>query len=197
MNIWFTRSNGDTPLNNPKSLDYVAGEPPKYPKKEYNYRLKCLDEGFARIGWPNTGNLTVKNPIRLAPKGYSFESIEKLHKNYLIKFKSIKAGDFVLIPADDDRGEVHLGIVLTKDRLSVKPYLDPRPDAYYHYFDLSKGDWYECAHRVNVKWAKTEGQDFAVFTVKAVEGVMWIKAFGKVEDDGTIFQLAKKANLFQ
>ena len=34
--------------NNPYSFDYVPGEPPEYPKTEYNYREKCLRDGFAR-----------------------------------------------------------------------------------------------------------------------------------------------------
>jgi hypothetical protein len=71
MNMWFTRSNGDTPLNNPNLLDYVQGEPPEYPKTAYDYHDKCLKQEFARIGWSNIGdlNLLEVNPPRLAPKG--------------------------------------------------------------------------------------------------------------------------------
>jgi hypothetical protein len=201
MNIWFTRSNGETPLNNPNSLDYVPGEPPEYPKTEYDYHDQCLKNGFARIGWPNTGDLDLvkSNPPRLAPLGYSYESIEPEHRKYLDQFRSIKAGDIVLIPAMGEgsgEGWVHLGIVLTKEKTKVMPYIDPRPDAYYFHFDFEEGDWYECAHRVNVLWAKKDGEP-SIFRIKATDFPIWRKAFSKINDkDGTIYQLAQKSGLF-
>ena len=60
MNIWFVRSNGNTGHNNPADDNYVPGEPPIFPNREFNYRLKCLDQGFARYGHPNTGDLREK-----------------------------------------------------------------------------------------------------------------------------------------
>ena len=71
MNIWFVRTNGNTAHNNPNDSGYVPGEPPHYPQTEFNYSQKCLKEGFVRYGWPNTGNRTEKNPVRLAPLSYS------------------------------------------------------------------------------------------------------------------------------
>jgi hypothetical protein len=197
MNIWFIRSNGDTLHNNPNTVDYVPGEPPVFPKKEFNYRLKCLDQGFARYGHPNTGDLRLKNPERLAPLSYSFQSIEKRYQTYLRKFSSIKAGDLILIPADKDGGDVHLGIALTVDKKVVVPYIEPRPNAYYYYQDIPKGDWYECAHRINVQWAKTGPQEFSVFPFLANKDNVWILAFSPVtNEDSTIYHEAEKAKLF-
>jgi len=197
MKNWFIRSNGETLHNNPETVDYVPGEPPEYPLKEFNYRLKCLEDGFARYGFPNTGDLTLKQPTRLAPLGYSFQDIETRYKTYLRKFLSIEAGDIILIPADQDSGEVHLGIALTVDRKKVVPYINPRPSAYFYYHNIEQHDWYECAHRVNVQWATSGPNDFSVFRIHETEGNVWIHAFSQVKDDnGAIYQAAMKSKLF-
>jgi len=198
MNIWFVRSNGETAHNNPHDLGYVPNEPPIHPLKEFNYTQKCLEEGFARYGWPNTGDRRVKDPKRLAPLSYSFNDLETRYKTYLTKFCSIKAGDLILIPADaQNRGDVHLGIALTTDRKKILPYIEPRPNAYYYYHDIAKGNWYECAHRVNVSWAQSEDREFSIFHVNATEDIVWILAFSQVNDeDGEIYQMAHKAGLF-
>jgi hypothetical protein len=41
----------------PGSPNYVEGEPSQYPLTAINYRRKCLDDGFACISNPNTGDL--------------------------------------------------------------------------------------------------------------------------------------------
>jgi len=198
MNIWFVRSNGETAHNNPHDLGYVPNEPPVYPLKEFNYTQKCLEEGFARYGWPNTGDRREKNPERLAPLSYSYNDLDTRYKTYLNKFSSIKAGDLVLIPANaQNRGDVHLGIALTTDRRIIPPYIEPRPNAYYYHHDIAKGDWYECAHRVNVLWAQSEDGEFSIFHINATEDVIWLLAFAQVKDDnGIIYQTAHKAGLF-
>lgn len=197
MNIWFVRSNGETMHNNPNTVDYIPGEPPEYPKREFNYREKCLKQGFARYGWPNTGDLTIENPIRLAPLSYSFQDIDKRYQTYLFKFSSIKAGDLILIPADEDYGDVHLGIALTIDGKKVAPYIEPRPNAYFYYHNISEGDWYDCAHRINVLWARTEQSEYSIFHIQTIPSTVWILAFSQVNDeDGIIYQTAKKAKLF-
>ena len=197
-NIWFVRSNGEAAHNNPNDDAYVPGEPPIYPLRQFNYTQKCLNDGFARYGWPNTGDRTVENPIRLAPLSYSYENLETRYKTYLNKFCSIKAGDLILIPAEGyNRGDVHLGIVLTVDGKKIPPYVEPRPNAYYYYHDIAKGDWYECAHRVKVLWAKTMSEEYSVFHINATEGFIWIVALSQVKDpDGEIYHLAQKAGLF-
>lgn len=196
MKIWFIRTGGDTPLNNPYSPDYVPGEPPEYPKTYYNYREKCLEEGFARIGWPNTGDLREINPKRLAPNGYNFQSIEPIHQKFLLKFKSIKAGDLILIPSIEATYSVYLGIALTVDKHKVPPYMNPRPDAYYYYYNLDLGDWYECAHRVNVQWAKDSTGEFTIFQINELESINWRLAFSEVKNENNIYQLAQQAKLF-
>lgn len=198
MNVWFVRSNGETAHNNPHDLGYVSNEPPIYPLKEFNYTQKCLEDGFARYGWPNTGDLRVNDPKRLAPLSYSFNDLETRYKTYLTKFCSIKAGDLILIPADaQNRGDIHLGIALTTDRKKILPYIEPRPNAYYYYHDIANGDWYECAHRVNVSWAQSEDREYSIFHVNATEDIVWILAFSQVNDEGgEIYQMAHKAGLF-
>ncbi|MCD4674237.1 MAG: hypothetical protein K8R77_16355 [Anaerolineaceae bacterium] len=199
MNIWFVRANGETAHNNSNDVAYVPGEPPVFPLREFNYTQKCLDDGFVRYGWPNTGDRTAKNPIRLAPQSYSFDDLKKRYQTYLNKFCSIKAGDFILLPANgQNRGDVHLGIALTANRKKALPYIEPRPNAYFYYHDVQKGDWYECAHRVNVLWGCTKDEEFSIFHINAAEQIkVWNLAFSLVKDnEGVIYQMAKKAGLF-
>ena len=184
MDFWFTTSHGDTIHNQPGTPNYVEGEPPQYPLIQINYREKCLNDGFARIGYPNTGDLNDLGRGRLAPNGYSFSDVETvsgspLTQSQLKRFASIKVGDFILIPADQDLYQIHFGMVLTIDKKIVKPYINPRINAYYFYYDISKEDYYECAHRVNVQWARDENGDYGVFNVPEIGGV-WRLAFGQL-----------------
>jgi len=119
-----------------------------------------------------------------------------LHQNYLREFVTIKAGDFILIPADDGQSVVHLGIVLDINKKKILPYIEPRPDAYYFYFNIENHDWYECAHRVNVQWAINEFGEFATQNIKSLKFNIWRKAFSKLSNHDDIFNLAKKYNLY-
>jgi hypothetical protein len=185
MDFWFTTSHGFTCHNQPGTPNYVEGEPPQYPLVQINYRQKCIREGFARIGYPNTGDLRQLGHGRLAPKGYSISDVETISgsrftKNQLNRFANIKAGDYILIPADEEPFQVHLGLVLTNKREIVQPYIHPRINAYYYYYDLAKGDYYECAHRVNVFWVNNENGDIRVIDVPEIGGI-WRMAFGQLQ----------------
>ena len=203
MKFWFTASRGKTCHNQPSSPNYVKGEPPLYPKNEINYRIKCLNEGFARIGYPNTGNLDLNEfgHGRLAPNGYTFTDVDTISKSSLTKgqlrkFSTIKAGDIIMMPADKERFQIHFGMVLKKDKMPVMPDADHRPNAYYYYYDLAQGDYYECAHRVNVRWAKDGNGRFDVFFIPEIKGT-WIKAFGQFDKARyRILQMATEAGFF-
>ena len=203
MDFWFTTSHGNTCHNQPGNPNYVEGEPPKYPLVEINYREKCLNDGFARIGYPNTGDLNEPGRGRLAPNGYSFSNVETISKSpltqgQLTKFATIKAGDFILIPAnaDEEQYMVHFGMVLSIDKGIFRPYINPRPNAYYYYYDIAKGDYYECAHRVNVLWAKDKNGDFGVFHVPEIGGT-WRMAFGQLHKaTKMLLIIARKAGFF-
>jgi hypothetical protein len=200
MNFWFTTSHGNTCHNQPGTPNYVEGEPPTYPLVAINYREKCLNDGFARIGFPNTGDLNELGRGRLAPNGYSFYDVETisnspLTQSQLTKFAAIKAGDFILIPAEE-QFQVHFGLVLTIDKGIVRPYINPRPNAYYYYYAIPKGGYYECAHRVNVLWVKDESGDFGVFDIPEIGGV-WRMAFGQLyKANEKLLKIATKAGLF-
>jgi hypothetical protein len=203
MDYWFTTSHGETEHVDPSTPDYVPGEPHLFPKPNINYREKCLLDGFARVGWPNAGDLKNNYVGRLAPGGYSFQSLEKYKQGYLRNFAAIKAGDYIIIPADSDShvstGVVHFGFVLSQDKKICPPYINPRPDAYYFYHDIANGDYYECAHRVNVKWARNENSEFAEYHIKNMGGI-WRKAFSKINSNVVVTQLnsiARKAMLYQ
>jgi hypothetical protein len=201
MSYWFTTWHGNTCHNQPNTPNYVEGEPPDYPSVKICYRKECLNKGFARIGYPNTGDLKDPERDRLAPNGYSIENVDSVSnnpntKNQLLGFASIKAGDFIVIPAIDSMYDVHFGMVLTTDREKVLPYINPRPDAYFFYHDIENGDYYECAHRVNVLWAKEENNEFAVINVPEIGGV-WRQAFSQLYKATEILsRYAKKYNFW-
>lgn len=200
MECWFTTSHGKTKHINPNTPDYVPGEPGgKFRNNDINHRELCIQKGIARCGWPNTGDMREDHfgEGRLAPDGYSFETIENNHQRYLRDFSSILAGDLIVIPADEGEGFVHVGIVLGPDREPVKPYRSDRPLAYYYFHDIANGDYYELAHRVNVKWAKDEyGDPIAVF-LSGLTGGIWQSAFSRVvKEKDNIMRLAQKYKLY-
>lgn len=195
MNFWYTTCGGDTVHNKPGTPNYVEGEPPIYPKVKIDYSEKCLKEGFARFGYPNTGSLDPEElgSRRLAPNGYTFDTVETvsnnspLTKSQLLGFASIKAGDFILIPSPDEIYNLHFGMVLTKERKSVEDIRrSDRPNAYYYQID----DYFECAHRVNVQWAKEQNGEFAEVYVPKIP---YRLAFCQLHEDiGRLLGYVKK-----
>lgn len=168
MNVWFVRSNGETGHSDKNQKDYVKGEPHGY----FDYREKCLSEGFARIGWPNTGSLNNIGPSRVAIHGYAFEDLKPSEKRGLKNFASIEVGDIMLIPGTKGRFWVHLGRVISAP--SSKSNL-----AYYYHYDLAGHAWYECAHRVRVTWQKNPKGDFTEHKIEDLGGI-WLYPFSRV-----------------
>jgi hypothetical protein len=189
MNIWYASGGGVTLHNKRGTPNYVEGEPPKYPVVELEYiRWKSLVEGFARCGYPNTGSLDSEEigSGRLALNGYTLDTVatvsreSRLAKSQLLGFASIKAGDFILMVAPGDAYNFHFGMILTKEKTRVNPHISPRPNAYYFYHEIKSGDYYECAHRVNVEWAKEQSGDYAeVYAPK----IHYRLAFSQVHED--------------
>jgi hypothetical protein len=123
MRIWFIRCNGETAHNEPGTLRYVPGEPPTFPRREFNYRDECLCKGFARVGWPGSGDLRDPNWRTNAFRVYG-DLMKPHHVRFLEQFLSIRAGDLVLLPTYAKRYEVHLGIVIPPRRFEgpVRPH---------------------------------------------------------------------------
>jgi hypothetical protein len=180
VNVWFARSSGHTVHNNPATADFVAGEPPTFPATEFNYRGKCLADGFARIGWPNTGDIRGQAAGRLAGEGYSFLELTENERHCLTRFAGIRTGDLILIPADLLEGDVHLGIVVHRSAPgSAVLSMRPGAPAYYYYHEIPCGEWYECAHRVDVLWDHDAYVTPVVHQFPAL-GRIWRRAFGAV-----------------
>jgi hypothetical protein len=195
MEVWFTRSNGDYSMHSfPEEPEhYVEGEP----TGPFNYRPKCLGEGFARIGWPNAGDLLDGYRGRLAPDSYSIESgVDLEHKRYLRDFASIQVGDLVLIPADAGEHHVHLGLVVRRARRTRQEVpAETGESAYYYFHDIPGWDWYECAHRVDVRWHRLGSGDYAAYYVPELGGI-WRRAFSRVVTaQQRVMALAKRAGL--
>ncbi len=184
MDVWFVRSNctpvHNDPLNRPE--EYVPGEP--HLKKKANYKTTCLRDGFSRIGWPNTGPLRPGfDSDRLAPNGYTFESIDPSYQNYLMQFASIVTGDLVLMPSGNQKNEVykvHIGVVVLRNRTTREvTSTTPGLPAYYYFHDIPNQP-YECAHRVDVAWGKNLDGSFGVCHI---DGFNWRLAFCRVNDE--------------
>ncbi|MCC6740105.1 MAG: hypothetical protein IT452_13745 [Planctomycetia bacterium] len=197
VKVWFTRSNGETAHNEPGTPNYVQGEPPTFPERSFDYRKKCLEEGFARVGWPNAGDLRRPGEGRLAPEGYTIDTMRRTHaKRYLQAFAEIQVGDVVVIPAGAARYRVHVGVVVRRSGEGRKSIaLSPGGAAYYFHHDVAHGEPYECAHRVDVQWAHDPASGWSVFTFQQLGG-LWPKAFGSVlAARGAILTAANQAGL--
>lgn len=172
MDVYFVRTNGNTVHAGARAEEIVPGEPPGH----FDYRDKCLREGFARIGWPNTGDLRHSLTGRLARHGYSLHSISPRHRRYLEEWSEIRVGDLILIPAGAGKYAVHLGVVTKRDRESRAELPARTGDlAYYYFHDVPAGEFYECAHRVDVRWDCAAGT--AVVHHFPEIGGAWLSAF--------------------
>jgi hypothetical protein len=197
MDVWFVRSNAKPVHNNPSNLrDYVPGE--SFVKKP-RYRTVCLDCGFARIGWPNTGDLRHPGLNRRAPNGcYTFEKLDEDYQKhlrfqgYLTQFASIVTGDLILMPADIQKYDVHIGVVVQRD-LTTREIISTQPGQKAYYY-VPYGEFYECAHRVDVLWGKDTDDSFGVYHL---EGMNWRLAFSPVNEDVKVhaIQIAHKVGL--
>jgi hypothetical protein len=177
MSVYFVRSNGCSVHSlKDRPEEYVEGEP----TGPFNYRLKCLEDGFARIGWPNTGDLLQQEARRLAPRGYSLKSISEQHRRYVQQWSDLRVGELVVIPADAEPYEVHLGVVVRRS-IDTRQEI-PAPlgsPAYYYFHDLPNGDWYECAHRVDVRW-QVDSRGVPVVHCFPQIGGTWRRAFSRL-----------------
>jgi hypothetical protein len=176
MSIWFVRCNGETGHNQPGTARFVPGEPPTFPNREFNYRDDCLCKGFARVGWPGSGDL--RNQGWRATASHVYGSvIQPHHLRFLEQFRDIEIGDIVLLPSYAKRYEVYIGEVVPPRIARAFPRTT---GAYYYYFDVAKGDWFENAHRVDVRWARQEAGLISRFSVPEIGGT-WIRGFGQVK----------------
>lgn len=181
MRAWFVRCNGETLHNDPRSARYIAGEPPVSPLRAFNYTRECLSGRFVRVGWPGAGDLRDPAWRARAALRYAGE-IKDRHLRYLDQFRSIQVDDLVAMPTGSGRYSVHVGKAL------------PPPDAvegdsggtglptpaYYYFFDVSRGAWFENAHRVSVDWVGDLGGRAGDFHVPEIGG-LWLRGFGEIK----------------
>lgn len=165
--LYFVRANGDTSHNEPGTPAFVPGEPPTSPDAYFNYAGYSLTHGFARIGWPDTGDLrSVPAKERARALGYTFASLPQHVRKYLDAFRDIPVGGVVLIPDPDAAapGTLYVGTVT-------------RP---YHYVPDHP---YECAHRVGVAWDR-DPAGWATYSADelgiGIRGGWWLWAFHRL-----------------
>lgn len=176
MRIWFIRCNGETAHNEPSTTRYVPGEPPTFPRREFNYRDECLCKGFARVGWPRAGDLREASWRANVSRVYG-DLIKQHHVGFLEQFLDIEVGDLVLLPTYGNRYEVHIGEVIQRRGAKASAH---NQEAYYYFFDIAAGDWFDNAHRVDVRWVRPEAGMFSKFMVPEIGGT-WIRGFGQVK----------------
>jgi hypothetical protein len=179
MNIWFARANGDSGHHHsdPGSLRYVKGQPQPFPPHPFNYRLDCLRDGFLRIGMPATGDLRQGNWRETARRAYGEVSADRARD--LDSFAKILTGDLAILPADRGQFDVHLGVVVRRGRGTGEIVSTPGYAAYYHYYNLPSGDWFENAHRVDVQWSVDSAGKAKVFHLPELGGI-WRRWFSRV-----------------
>ena len=85
MSIWFIRCNGETAHNRPGTSRYIPGERPNWPDREFNYHDECLEQGFARYGFPAAGDLREPGWRSRARSAYG-SMLEPRHERYLQQF---------------------------------------------------------------------------------------------------------------
>jgi hypothetical protein len=178
MEIYYIRANGDTFHNNPSNKFYIQGEPPKFPKKTFNYQKECLEDGFARVGHPGTGDLRDPSWRKKAFDIYGLDE-NHLHFSFLEEFRLIRTGDYILLPTGKSY-EAYIGKVVKRD-LFTRDVVSSSigENAYYYYFDVSKKQWYDNAHRVDVIWAQEPDGNLAKRKFTEIGG-MWRRGFYKV-----------------
>ena len=184
MAVWFVRSNGDTLHNEPGSTRFVPGERPVFPDKTFNYREECLRDGFARVGWPATGDLRQPNWEERARSVYG-SSWDTRYRKYLAQFATIRTGDVMVMPARAEVGAVHVGAVLLREPettriLSVRHGLP----AYRYFYSPESGARFENAHRVGVLWDAEETGAPGVHVVQGLGGP-WRRFFTRLEASST------------
>lgn len=188
MDVWFIRSNGETGHNQPGTKLYVPGEPPNFPERVFNHRRDCLADGFARIGWPASGDLREIGWRVRARDAYG--EVASRHLAYLEQFATIRLGDLIVMPAEREKFDVHVGLVIPSARHAAAA---PRSAPYYYHHDIQAGEWYENAHRVPVMWNRESDGKWTVVSIPNLGG-LWPKAFGRVSRaKNEIIDLAKRA----
>jgi len=173
LNVWFIRSNGETLHNNPGTKLFVPGEPPRFPNRKFNYRLECLEGGFARVGWPAAGDLRIPGWRTRGRDAYGMEFTSR-YIGYLEGFLAIRAGDIVLIPADRSKYDVHVGVVGTS--IDEGRFSCP----YFYRYEATRGDVFENAHRMPVSWARKSSGEWTSVNVSGLGG-LWLQGFARLE----------------
>jgi hypothetical protein len=118
---------------------------------------------------PGSGDLRQPQWRQTARTAYPDIGDEQLQ--YLADFATVEVGDIMLIPAYRDKFDVRIGVVAAPPT-SRAPAFDG-VHAYHYYYDITKGDWFENAHRVSVEWA-------ARFATLSCLGRVWLKMFGRI-----------------
>ncbi len=149
---YFIRANGGTFHANPKnSKCYVQGEPDVGPKGYINHVPYCLAQGIARIGWPDTGDMSRDSKIGALKSCYDLASLKPYIQRYLNQFRDIEIGSVVIMPDKDKSDRLYMGDVTGG----------------YHYFHRLPQHTYENAHRVAVRWDRRGGA-FAQYSASTI-----------------------------
>jgi hypothetical protein len=160
MHCYFIRVNGNTAHNNPSNAPcYVPGEPPRYPQTFFSYIDLCLSNGFIRIGWPATGDLSRGRHVPLRTPCY--RPIPTHIRKYLDEFRLITEGSVVLMPDKLRPGTLYIG-----ETTSGYRYSSEMP--------------FECAHRIKVKWDRNNGRPIEYSAADlgiSIHGGYWRRAF--------------------
>jgi len=176
MKYFFVRVNGPTLHDDPCNKEcFVDFEPKAFKRGRYsNYLNYCFENDIVRMGWPDTGDLRIKEREGAKANCYTLLTIKPYVRQYLLDFSSIQPGSIILVPNRDKSGDIYVCEVV---------------QAYW--YDTSGP--YECAHRVGVKWNRDNiGQPvlYKAEQLGIVIGGWWLRAFHEIRDQQVIMKVA-------
>ena len=141
MDVYLVRANGKTVHNDPSRAGcYVERSVSDAGGDEFDFSDYCARAGFARIGWPDVGDLGQPPQRRAGARAdcYDLDSLRRDEPGVaddLLAFAAIAVGSAIVMPQKASASLAYVGRVTEPYRYLPGP---PEP--------------YECAHRVGVAW---------------------------------------------
>ena len=170
--VYLVRANGKTVHNDPlRAGCYVKGSVVDASGEDFDFSDFCARAGFARIGWPDVGDLGQPPQRRVGARAdcYDLNSLRRDEPGVaddLLSFAAVAVGSAIVMPHKASASLAYVG----------------RVTAPYHYRP-GPPEPYECAHRLGVAWLSRgeSAQRFAASRLGlSTRGGFWRWRFAKL-----------------
>ncbi len=149
-------------------------------REEYEIRNACLDKNEARIGWNDTGDLSLELDQRSSDQINSWESLSEINKNTILNFSDdMKKGDVLLC---------------LKDKTTIQAIGVVTGDYFYDESATKTNSAIKFAHCRPVNWFMkgielniselNQGKRLVQKTVYALDRMNWDDLLKAIEDQG-------------